>query len=77
MTSLCKLMCLCSAQLALRVDHESYALIFGFNTFLALIIQTILTLTVADEHGLDLDVRTQVRMVMHWGVNLILTVIIV
>jgi len=50
----------CSAQLSLEVDHKSYALIFGFNTFLALILQTILTLIVADEHGLALDIPTQV-----------------
>ena len=50
-----------SAQLALNVDNESYALIFGFNTFIALVFETILTLVVSDKHGLDLDVRTQVR----------------
>lgn len=49
-----------SAQLALQVDHNSYALIFGFNTFLALILQTILTLVVADEIGLNLPIKTQV-----------------
>ena len=49
-----------STQLALRVDYDSYALIFGFNTFLALVLQTILTLTVSDEHVLNLDIRTQV-----------------
>lgn len=50
-----------STQLALRVDYNSYALIFGFNTFLALVLQTILTLIVADEHVLDLPIRTQVQ----------------
>lgn len=54
------LFCQFSTQLALRVEHSSYALIFGFNTFLALILQTILTLVVADKHGLDLPIRTQV-----------------
>ena len=49
-----------SVQLAYAVDHDSYGLIFGFNTFLSLVLMTILTLTVADEHGLDLDIRTQV-----------------
>lgn len=42
------------------MDHESYALIFGFNYFIALVLQTILTFVVADEHGLNLDIRTQV-----------------
>ena len=50
-----------SVQLAYAVDHDSYGLIFGFNTFLSLVLMTGLTLTVADEHGLDLDIRTQVR----------------
>ena len=49
-----------STQLALKVEHNSYALIFGFNTFLALVLQTILTLIVADEHVLNLPIRTQV-----------------
>ena len=49
-----------STQLALSVDHESYAFIFGFNTFIALALQSILTLIVADERGLNLDIRTQV-----------------
>ena len=49
-----------SIQLAYAVDHDSYGLIFGFNTFLSLVLMTALTLTVADEHGLDLDIRTQV-----------------
>jgi len=36
------------------------ALVFGFNTFLALIFQTILTLIVASDRGLALPIRTQV-----------------
>ena len=47
-------------QLALNVNHESYAFIFGFNTFIALVMQSILTLVVADKRGLALEVRTQV-----------------
>ncbi len=53
-----------STQVALSVDHESYALIFGFNYFMALVLQTILTLIVADEHGLNLDIRTQVTNIL-------------
>ena len=49
-----------SVQLAHAVDHDSYALIFGFNTFIALLLMTGLTFVVADEHGLDLDIRKQV-----------------
>ena len=57
----------CSAQLAYNVDHDSYALIFGFNTFIALLLQTFLTLAVSDEHGLNLDIRTQVS---HCPINI-------
>ncbi len=53
-----------STQVAMSVDHESYALIFGFNYFMALVLQTILTLIVADEHGLNLDIRTQVTNIL-------------
>lgn len=61
----------CSAQLAYNVDHDSYALIFGFNTFIALLLQTFLTLAVSDEHGLNLDIRIQVSY-MHNGCSLLL-----
>ncbi len=54
----------CRTQLALNVNHESYAFIFGFNTFIALVMQSILTLVVADQRGLDLGVRTQVSNCM-------------
>ena len=49
-----------SIQLAHAVDNNSYGLIFGFNTFLSLMLMTGLTFTVADEHGFDLDIRSQV-----------------
>lgn len=39
---------------------ERYALIFGFNNFVALLIQTILTVIVVDSKGLGLDIGTQV-----------------
>ena len=56
----------CSIQLAYAVDHDSYGLIFGFNTFLSLVIMTVFTLTVADEHGLDLDIRSQVWAIHYY-----------
>lgn len=40
---------------------ERYALIFGFNNFAALLIQTVLTVTVVDSTGLGLDIGTQVK----------------
>lgn len=39
---------------------ERYALMFGFNNFVALVIQTILTVVVVDSKGLGLGIVTQV-----------------
>ena len=50
-----------SFQVALNVDEHAYALIFGWNTFVALALQSILTIVVADKRGLNLDIRVQVR----------------
>uniref|UniRef100_A0A6I8Q1T1 Thiamine transporter 2 n=1 Tax=Xenopus tropicalis TaxID=8364 RepID=A0A6I8Q1T1_XENTR len=46
-------------QLAFNLSMERYALLFGFNTFVALALQTILTLIVVDPRGLALDIVTQ------------------
>lgn len=51
---------------------ERYALVFGVNTFIALALQTLLTLIVVDSSGLGLDITTQVRFLFrhsrccHW-----------
>lgn len=45
---------------------ERYALVFGVNTFIALALQTLLTLIVVDASGLGLEITTQVRAVLHW-----------
>ncbi len=50
-----------SFEVARHICDDSYGLVFGFNTFLALFFQSILTLIVADDAGLALDPRTQVR----------------
>lgn len=50
----------CSTNIATELTAASYGLVFGSNTFVALFLQTILTLIVVDEHGLALDIRTQV-----------------
>lgn len=39
---------------------ESYGLVFGLNSFLALVLQTILTVIVSDKRGLSLPPRQQV-----------------
>ncbi|NXH12207.1 S19A3 protein, partial [Bucco capensis] len=46
-------------QIAVTLTMERYALVFGFNNFIALLIQTILTLVVVDSRGLGLDINTQ------------------
>ncbi|NXD85674.1 S19A3 protein, partial [Halcyon senegalensis] len=46
-------------QIAVTLSMERYALMFGFNTFIALVIQTILTVVVVDSRGLGLDIETQ------------------
>jgi hypothetical protein len=52
-------MFLLSAEVAQGISQDSYGLIFGMNTFLALVMQTTLTLIFSDEKGLALDERTQ------------------
>ena len=49
-----------SYQIALHVAVNGYALVFGWNTFLALCLQSLLTLIVVDKRGLQLDDRPQV-----------------
>ncbi|KAM6065313.1 thiamine transporter 2-like [Theristicus caerulescens] len=46
-------------QIAVNLSMERYALMFGFNNFIALVIQTILTVVVVDSRGLGLDIVTQ------------------
>ncbi|XP_053315905.1 thiamine transporter 2 [Spea bombifrons] len=46
-------------QIAINLSMERYALMFGVNTFVALALQTILTVIVVDPRGLGLDIVTQ------------------
>ncbi|NXY51132.1 S19A3 protein, partial [Ceuthmochares aereus] len=46
-------------QIAVSLSMERYALMFGFNNFVALVIQTIITVVVVDSKGLKLDIVTQ------------------
>ncbi|KAF7656499.1 hypothetical protein LDENG_00040080 [Lucifuga dentata] len=46
-------------QIASKLSMECYALTFGINTFVALSLQTIMTVIVVDEAALGLDVVTQ------------------
>ncbi|XP_045054375.2 thiamine transporter 2 isoform X2 [Desmodus rotundus] len=46
-------------QIAVNLSVERYALVFGINTFIALVIQTLLTVIVVDSGGLNLPVSIQ------------------
>lgn len=46
-------------QIAVNLSLERYALVFGIDTFIALVIQTIMTMIVVDQRGLQLPVTTQ------------------
>ncbi|XP_035712504.1 thiamine transporter 1 isoform X2 [Folsomia candida] len=48
-----------SAEVAQGISKDSHGLVFGINTFLALLLQTLLTIVVSDEKGLALDVKQQ------------------
>ncbi|KHN81695.1 Folate-like transporter 3, partial [Toxocara canis] len=45
--------------LARKMIEESYGLVFGLNTFIALALQTVLTAVISDKRGLGLNVRKQ------------------
>jgi len=51
-----------SFEIARNITQNSYGLVFGFNTFLALSFQTILTSIVADSVGLALPPRDQFQV---------------
>ncbi|EFO12334.1 hypothetical protein LOAG_16198, partial [Loa loa] len=46
--------------LAKKMVSESYGLIFGLNSFVALILQALLTVIVVDKRGFGMTVRSQV-----------------
>ncbi|XP_033472216.1 thiamine transporter 1 [Epinephelus lanceolatus] len=46
-------------QIAASLNMQRYALVFGVNTFIALLLQTLLTVVVVDSAGLGLDVFAQ------------------
>ncbi|XP_034720108.1 LOW QUALITY PROTEIN: thiamine transporter 1-like [Etheostoma cragini] len=46
-------------QIAASLNMHRYALVFGVNTFMSLLLQSLLTLVVVDSAGLGLDIFTQ------------------
>lgn len=51
---------MCRYQIAASLNMQRYALVFGVNTFIALVLQSVLTVVVVDSAGLGLDIFTQV-----------------
>lgn len=51
----------CRFQIATNLSMKRYALVFGVNTFVALLLQTLLTVIVVDSAGLGLDIFPQVK----------------
>jgi hypothetical protein len=49
-----------SAEVAKNIGEDSYGLIFGVNTFIALALQSVLTLIVVSDTGMALEIRLQV-----------------
>jgi hypothetical protein len=49
-----------SAEVAKNISEDSYGLIFGVNTFIALALQSVLTLVVVSDTGMALEIRPQV-----------------
>jgi thiamine transporter 2/3 len=48
--------------IAKNLKSDNFALVFGCNSFFALLMQCILTAIVTDSHGLDMGIREQVRL---------------
>ncbi|XP_040279761.1 thiamine transporter 1 [Bufo bufo] len=49
-------------QIAANLNMECYALVFGVNTFIALLLQTLMTVIVVDSSVLGLDIFTQFKI---------------
>lgn len=54
----------CRYQIAANLSMKRYALVFGVNTFIALLLQTLLTVIVVDSAGLGLEIFLQVEYSM-------------
>jgi len=56
------LITIASSEVAKGLKRKSYGLVFGINTFLALLLQTILTLIVVDKIGFALEPKAQFQV---------------
>ncbi|XP_014405456.1 PREDICTED: folate transporter 1 isoform X2 [Myotis brandtii] len=59
-------------QIASSLSKELCALVFGINTFLAIVLKTIITLIVSDKRGLGLHVRSQ--FLVYFGYFVVLSI---
>uniref|UniRef100_A0A0N5CC66 Thiamine transporter 2 n=1 Tax=Strongyloides papillosus TaxID=174720 RepID=A0A0N5CC66_STREA len=59
--------------IAKKMVCESYGLVFGVNSFIALIMQSIIAAVVSDKRGLGMDVRSQ--YIVYCGFHLLIAVI--
>jgi len=53
-----------SCEVAKNIPPDSYALVFGVNTFMSLLLQTCLTVVFNSPIGLMLGIRTQVKLLL-------------
>ena len=58
----CTLPANCRVEISTHMKHQNYGLIFGINTAVALILQTVLTVILTDKRGLAAGARTQVGL---------------
>lgn len=63
----------CSSAVAKNISNDCFALVFGFNTFLSLAFQSILTVFVVSEWLFKLDIREQ--YLVYGGYFMVLTII--
>ncbi|VDM80523.1 unnamed protein product [Strongylus vulgaris] len=61
--------------LAHSLETASYGLVFGLNTFVALVLQSLLTLVVTSSFGLALSIRPQ--FVVYSGYHFVVSVIFI
>lgn len=59
-----------SASVAKQLHDDSFAFIFGINTLLALTFQTILTVVLVSEQGLQLDQRIHYQVLSGYFIAL-------
>ena len=62
------------AQISKSLPRYRYGFVFGCNTFVTLVIETVLTVVVVDRVGFSVNVRTQVSFV--FGCNTFMTLVI-